>query len=93
MNTIGTYGTGDALSATPDQLRQMMDVNAPGTPILPDYAPVPQASFGPAVNDQAYYVGRVERNLCVHRPHRLFDPGVDPPGPRLPHGRSPMSKP
>lgn len=23
---------------------------APGTPILPDYAPVPQASFGPAVN-------------------------------------------
>ena len=24
---------------------------APGTPILPDYAPVPQASFGPAVND------------------------------------------
>ena len=36
---------------------------APGTPILPDYAPVPQASFGPAVNDQGYYVGRVERNL------------------------------
>jgi NADP-dependent 3-hydroxy acid dehydrogenase YdfG len=27
VNTIGTYGTGDALSATPDQLRQMMDVN------------------------------------------------------------------
>ena len=21
---------------------------------------------------------------CVHRPHRLFDPGVDPPRPRLP---------
>jgi glyoxylase-like metal-dependent hydrolase (beta-lactamase superfamily II) len=36
---------------------------APGTPILPDYAPVPQASLGPAVNDQGYYVGRVERNL------------------------------
>jgi glyoxylase-like metal-dependent hydrolase (beta-lactamase superfamily II) len=212
---------------------------APGTPILPDYAPVPQASLGPAVNDQGYYVGRVERNLywvtdgdyhsaflttgdgvvlfdappsighnlqravndiaaaegvsstvthliythhhsdhagasslfgsnvvrigheetrrlllrdndpakpapeetfadhrthsvfpevreeplgrgqglpgcggrdcrrarhrgvhrragrrgCVHGPHRLFDPGVDPPGPRLPHGRSPVSKP
>jgi len=30
---------------------------------------------------------------CVHGPHRLFDPGVDPPGPRLPHGRSPVSKP
>jgi glyoxylase-like metal-dependent hydrolase (beta-lactamase superfamily II) len=36
---------------------------APGTPILPDYAPVPQASLGPVVNDQGYYVGRVERNL------------------------------
>ena len=38
-------------------------LGAPGTPILPDYAPVPQASLGPAVNDQGYYVGRVEKNL------------------------------
>src|SRR5438445_10825457 len=30
---------------------------------LPDYAPVPRASLGPALNDQGYYVGRVERNL------------------------------
>jgi glyoxylase-like metal-dependent hydrolase (beta-lactamase superfamily II) len=30
---------------------------------LPDYAPVPQAALGPALNDQGYYVGRVERNL------------------------------
>ena len=30
---------------------------------LPDYAPVPDAAFGPALNDQGYYVGRVERNL------------------------------
>ncbi len=30
---------------------------------LPDYAPVPRSSLGPAVNDQGYYVGRVERNL------------------------------
>ena len=30
---------------------------------LPDYVPVPRASLGPAVNDQGYYVGRVERNL------------------------------
>ena len=36
---------------------------APGAPILPDYASVPQASLGPAVNDQGYYVGRIERNL------------------------------
>jgi hypothetical protein len=30
---------------------------------LPDYAPVPKASPGPAVNDRGYYVGQVERNL------------------------------
>src|SRR6202453_165519 len=29
----------------------------------PDYAPIPGAALGPAVNDQGYYVGRVERNL------------------------------
>src|ERR1700677_4873006 len=29
----------------------------------PDYAPIPQAALGPALNDQGYYVGRVERNL------------------------------
>ncbi|HZE50204.1 MAG TPA: MBL fold metallo-hydrolase [Jatrophihabitantaceae bacterium] len=30
---------------------------------LPDYAPVPPASLGPARNEQGYYVGRVRRNL------------------------------
>src|SRR5713101_6337007 len=30
---------------------------------LPDYAPVPLSALGPALNDQGYYVGRVERNL------------------------------
>jgi hypothetical protein len=30
---------------------------------LPDYAPVPRSAIGPALNDQGYYVGRVERNL------------------------------
>ena len=30
---------------------------------MPDYAPVPRAALGPALNDQGYYVGRVERNL------------------------------
>ncbi len=29
---------------------------ASGAPHLPDFAPVPQASLGPAVNDQGYYV-------------------------------------
>ncbi|HYR16138.1 MAG TPA: MBL fold metallo-hydrolase, partial [Mycobacterium sp.] len=39
---------------------------ASGTDIataLPDYAPVPRSAVGPALNDQGYYVGRVERNL------------------------------
>jgi glyoxylase-like metal-dependent hydrolase (beta-lactamase superfamily II) len=35
----------------------------PHAPDLPDYAPIPQSSLGPALNDQGYYVGRVERNL------------------------------
>jgi glyoxylase-like metal-dependent hydrolase (beta-lactamase superfamily II) len=30
---------------------------------VPDYAPVPPSALGPALNDQGYYVGRVERNL------------------------------
>jgi glyoxylase-like metal-dependent hydrolase (beta-lactamase superfamily II) len=30
---------------------------------LPDYAPVPRSAIGPALNDQGYYVGQVERNL------------------------------
>ena len=30
---------------------------------LPDYAPLPQTAYGPALNEQGYYVGRVERNL------------------------------
>ena len=30
---------------------------------LPGYAPVPRAALGPALNEQGYYVGRVEQNL------------------------------
>jgi glyoxylase-like metal-dependent hydrolase (beta-lactamase superfamily II) len=33
------------------------------TALLPDYAPVPRSALGPALNEQGYYVGRVERNL------------------------------
>ena len=29
----------------------------------PEYAPIPPSALGPALNDQGYYVGRVERNL------------------------------
>jgi glyoxylase-like metal-dependent hydrolase (beta-lactamase superfamily II) len=34
-----------------------------GADALPDYAPVPPSSFGPALNEQGYHVGRVERSL------------------------------
>jgi glyoxylase-like metal-dependent hydrolase (beta-lactamase superfamily II) len=36
---------------------------APGAADLPDYAPIPRSALGPALNEQGYYVGRVERNL------------------------------
>ena len=36
---------------------------ASGADALPDYAPVPRSALGPALNDQGYRVGRVERNL------------------------------
>jgi glyoxylase-like metal-dependent hydrolase (beta-lactamase superfamily II) len=34
-----------------------------GTTALRDYAPVPRSALGPTLNEQGYYVGRVERNL------------------------------
>ena len=36
--------------------------NAPGK-TMRDYAPVPPSAVGPALNEQGYHVGRVERNL------------------------------
>jgi len=33
------------------------------SPDLTDYAPIPPSALGPALNEQGYYVGRVERNL------------------------------
>jgi len=33
------------------------------SPDLPGYAPIPASALGPALNDQGYHVGRVERNL------------------------------
>jgi glyoxylase-like metal-dependent hydrolase (beta-lactamase superfamily II) len=30
---------------------------------LPDYAPVPRSAIGPALNEQGYFVDRIERNL------------------------------
>src|SRR5256886_8572446 len=40
------------------------NASAAAADALPDSAPVPPSSLGPALNDQGYYVGRVERNLC-----------------------------
>ena len=37
--------------------------NPTGVATLPDYAPVPPTALGPALNEQGYHVGRVERNL------------------------------
>src|SRR6202047_2596034 len=39
------------------------DASRTSTDEVPDYAPVPRSALGPALNDQGYYVGRVERNL------------------------------
>ena len=39
------------------------DAGAGSAAALPDYAPIPRSALGPALNDQGYYVGRVERNL------------------------------
>ena len=33
------------------------------TPTLPDFAPMPPSALGPALNDEGFFVGRVERNL------------------------------
>jgi hypothetical protein len=38
-------------------------MSATHTTALPDYAPVPRSPLGPALNEQGYYVGRVEQNL------------------------------
>ena len=39
------------------------DSGASSAAALPDYAPIPRSALGPALNDQGYHVGRVERNL------------------------------
>jgi glyoxylase-like metal-dependent hydrolase (beta-lactamase superfamily II) len=46
-------------------LRNLPDMSTTNTTAeaLPDYAPVPRSALGPALNEQGYYVGRVERNL------------------------------
>jgi hypothetical protein len=43
--------------------------HADSTAQLPNYLPVPEAALGPALNQQGYFVGRVERNLTIGAYH------------------------
>src|ERR1700716_1383195 len=50
--------------STPDTTTEAFATTRPSSAeALPDYAPVPRAALGPALNEQGYFVGRVERNL------------------------------
>jgi glyoxylase-like metal-dependent hydrolase (beta-lactamase superfamily II) len=49
--------------STPDTTTEAFANTRPKAEDLPDYAPVPRSALGPALNEQGYYVGRVERNL------------------------------
>jgi glyoxylase-like metal-dependent hydrolase (beta-lactamase superfamily II) len=54
-----------ALAAVPTVATLAGDTTADAAPAptLPDYAPIPPSALGPALNEQGYFVGRVERNL------------------------------
>jgi glyoxylase-like metal-dependent hydrolase (beta-lactamase superfamily II) len=50
--------------STPDTTTEAFANTRPGrAEQLPDYAPIPRPALGPALNEQGYYVGRVEQNL------------------------------
>src|SRR5450432_2896865 len=42
---------------------QMTAANQVDAGSIPEYAPIPPGALGPALNEQGYHVGRVERNL------------------------------
>jgi glyoxylase-like metal-dependent hydrolase (beta-lactamase superfamily II) len=50
------------LTSRADNRQELVVTPTPG-PNLPDYVPLPASALGPALNDQGYYCGRVERNL------------------------------
>jgi glyoxylase-like metal-dependent hydrolase (beta-lactamase superfamily II) len=52
-----------ALAAVPTVATLAGGTTAAAAPSLPDFAPIPPSALGPAVNEQGYFVGRVEKNL------------------------------
>src|ERR1700686_4468612 len=52
---------------------------SPGGPLLPDYVPIPPSALGPALNDEGYYVGRVDGNLfwVIHGTYQSAFPTTD----------------
>jgi len=61
--TAAVVGASSIAAVLPGVLAEPASAGAASTPTLPDYAPVPPSSLGPALNDQGYYVARVKRNL------------------------------
>jgi glyoxylase-like metal-dependent hydrolase (beta-lactamase superfamily II) len=61
--TAAVVGASSIAAALPGVLAEPASAGAASTPTLPDYAPVPPSSLGPALNEQGYYVARVKRNL------------------------------
>ena len=51
------------MSAADDITEAVANTSPSNAEDLPGYAPVPRAALGPALNEQGYYVGRVEQNL------------------------------
>jgi glyoxylase-like metal-dependent hydrolase (beta-lactamase superfamily II) len=52
-----------ALAAVPTVATLVGGTTADAATPLPDFAPIPPSALGPAVNEQGYFVGRVEKNL------------------------------
>jgi hypothetical protein len=51
---------GAALAAVPT-ITTLTGIAPADAADLPDYAPIPPSALGPAVNEQGYFVGRVEK--------------------------------
>ena len=61
--TAAVVGASSIAAVLPGVLGGSASAGAVSAPTLPDYAPVPPSSLGPALNEQGYYVARVKRNL------------------------------